>query len=346
MRNLKQIYRLLLAAALLSLIVISCAEERKEPEGERIEYDESIGAITLKGKVLQSFEVNFARDLENESVIQMAKQLMGASGKSLSLRPLTDLEEGVVVLRNEKDPSASFEMDRRSGSFLYNGGLADYKKEASTPNLVAGEKAESMALQHLEKLGLLPAKEELKHAHTGGLGMAVLNEDGSTEKYDKLVTVRYDRVLSGLPVMGASRIVVRMGEDGKLAGLIYNWGELTEGKKVESDLLLADEEIKRALEGRLLEAASDAKRIVVEKADLVLYDDGKGRIEPAYHVEAKLFYEAPDEKEQKEIREYDVPYDYYVPVLKRPLAFYPYMEKAELEPTDARKIENVPEEDE
>ncbi|MCK4783809.1 MAG: hypothetical protein KAV87_08680, partial [Desulfobacteraceae bacterium] len=318
MRNLKQIYGPLLVAALLSLLVISCAKERKEPEGVRIKYDKSVRAITLKGKVLQSFDVNFAKDLDKESVMKMAKQLTDASGKSLSLRFLADIEEGVAVLRNERDPSASFEMDKRSGSFLYNGGLADYKKDASTPNLIAREKAESMALQHLEKLGLLLDKEELKHAHTGGLGMAVLKEDGSTEKYDKLVTVRYDRILSGLPVMGASRIVVHMGENGKLAGLIFNWGEVTEGKKIESDLLLADEEIKRALEGRLMAAARDAKRIIVEKADLVLYDDGKGKMEPAYHVEARLFYEAPGEKGQGEIREYDVPYDYYVSVLKKP----------------------------
>jgi len=233
------------------------------------------------------------------------------------------MKNGLMLLRNEEDPSALFEMDTRSGSFIYNGGLKEYKKDGSTPNLITGKEAESIALKHLDKLRLMPNKQELKLVNIGGLNMAVLKSDGSTEVYNKLVTVRYDRILSGLNVMGASRIIVHMGTDGKLAGLIFNWGEVVDIKKFEPAELLTEKEIKEILESRLREAAKDAEKIIVQKVDLVLYDDGRGQIEPAYHVQANLFYKA-----------YDIPYDYYIPILKKPLAFYPYMETYDIKPTE------------
>ena len=98
---------------------------------------------------------------------------------------------------------------------------------------------------------------------------------------------------------------------------------------------------KELLKKRLREAGKEAKRIVVQKADLVLYDDGKGWIEPAYFVEARLYYEVPDiaaNGSGETVQKYDVPYDYYVPVLRKPQAFYPYMEKAKIEPIDARRL--------
>lgn len=317
MKNIKFIYGLFIAAMLLNLFIVSFA---MTPE---IKYAESVRPISLEGKVLQSFYVNYRKDLTEKSVLEMARLLTGASGKSLNFEELMDMKNGLMLLRNEEDPSALFEMDTRSGSFIYNGGLKEYKKDGSTPNLITGKEAEPIALQHLDELRLMPNRQELKLVNIGGLNMAVLKSDGSTEVYNKLVTVRYDRILSGLNVMGASRIIVHMGTDGKLAGLIFNWGEVVDGKKFEPAELLTDKEIKEILESRLREAAKDAEKIIVQKVDLVLYDDGRGQIEPAYYVQANLFYEA-----------YDIPYDYYIPILKKPLAFYPYMETYDIKPTE------------
>lgn len=330
MKNIKFIYGLFITAMLLNLFIVSFA---MTPE---IKYAESVRPISLEGKVLQSFYANYKKDLTKESVLEMARLLTEVSGKSLNFEKLMDMKNGLMLLRNEEDPSALFEMDTRSGSFLYNGGLKEYKEDGSTPNLIMGKEAESIALQHLDKLGLMPNKRELRLVNIGGLNMAALREDGSTEVYNKLVTVRYNRILSGLNVMGASRIIVHMGTNGKLAGLIFNWGEVVDIKKIEPAELLTDKEIKEILESRLMEAAKDAEKIIVQKVDLVLYDDGRGQIEPAYHVQANLFYEAS----------YDIPYDYYIPILKKPLAFYPYMETYDIKPTDARDFQISPKDNE
>ena len=69
----------------------------------------------------------------------------------------------------------------------------------------------------------------------------------------------------------------------------------------------------------------DAIKIKFNKIDLVLYDDGKGIIEPAYHIETQLFY-----KNKKD--SYNEPFDFYVPILKKPHAFYPFMDKPNLKP--------------
>lgn len=340
----KYIYRFYLTTILLSLFIISCATGRVS-----IEYHELVRPITLKGKVVRSFRANYQKDLSKEIVLKMAKSLTASSGKSLDFERLKDQNPPVIILRSKEDASASFEMDTRSGSLLYNAGLAEYKKEGGTPNLVTGQKAEAVTLQHLEKLGLMPKKEELRLEHIGGLNMAELKEDGTTKTYNKLVTVRYSRILSGLVVMGASRIVVRTGENGKLVGLIVNWPEVDVCRRVEPSRLRSNEDIKQAFERRLREGANGAKRIVVQKADLVLYDDGKGQIESAYFVEARLYYEVPGvpgDRPAGIVQKYDVPYDFYVPVFKRPQAFYPYMEKAKIKPTDARKFRVEPKDDE
>ena len=343
MNNLRSLKIFLLAIPLICLTIVFC---EKKSELVKIEYDKSVEPITLKDKVLQSYKIDTRKNLGKDQILQIAKELTDISLKSLNFEKFEKIEENVVALRNDEDPSASFEINTGTGNFLYNSGLNDYRKDGDTPNLVFKEKAAVMALKYLEKLGLNPKKEELDSVNIGGLNMAVLEKDGTTNDYKKLVTVRYGRILNNIPVMGESRIIVQLGKEGSLAGLTFYWGDIAEKKKIKTDELLTDKQIRAQLESRLREAAGDAKRIIVEKAALVLYDDGRGLVEPAYHVQAKLFYEIKNEDDQKDIQRYDTPYDYYVPVLIKPLGFYPYMEVADSQPVDARDIKTTPTDDE
>lgn len=342
MKNYNHFFKLSIAILTFSLLVISC---QKNPSEVEIEYDKSVGPITLEGKVIRSYVVNYKKNLSENNVLKMARQLTNISAKSLDFEKLLEMGDGLMALRKGKDPSASFEMDKRSGNFLYNGGLAEYKNDSDTPMLITEEKADAMALGHLEKLDLFPNKQELNLVNIGGLNMAVLKEDGTTEVFKKLVTVRYNRKLSDVPVIGESRIIVQMGTNGKLAGLIYYWGEILEKINIESDDVLADKNIKREIESRLRAASTDSKKIIVQKVDFVLYDDGKGHIEPAFYVQAKLFYEVSKSKKE-ETQKYDMPYDYYIPVLKNSLAFYPFMETVKVKPIDARESKITTQDDE
>lgn len=340
MKNNHSLYVLFIILAGLTLLISSCTNvvEKDANYIVKIEYDRAVKPVSLKGKDLKSYQVNYTVDISKEGALKIARLLTEISGKNLNFDKPENLTEELLVLRNEKDPSASFEMDMRTGNFLFNGGLAEYKKDTSTANLITGKKAESIALQHLEKLKLLPDKNELQLVNIGGLNMATLKPDKTTEIYQKLVTVRYDRILSDLPVMGDSRIVVHMGSKGKLAGLIYNWSKVIDVKRLEPAQLRSDDDIKKTLETRIRKGAGSAKRIIVKKADIVLYDDGRGQIEPAYHVQARLYYDSSNslvEKHKDTVTKYDVPFDFYVPVLVKPIAFYPYMETAKILPSVA-----------
>lgn len=343
MKNYKRYLNLFIPFLAICILFISCQEELKVV---KIEYEKSIGPITLEDKVVTSYLVNNNKNLSDQNILGTAKMLAEISELPLNNNRLIEIDGGVLALKNEKDPSASFEMDKHTGKFLYNGGLAEYKKDNNTPELPKGEMAESMAVNYLKKLEVLPLKEELTLASVGGLNMAVVNEDKTTEIFKKLVTVRYSRKLADVPVMGDSRIIVNMGSKGKLAGLIYYWGEVLEKIKMNREDLLSDKDIKKELESKLRLASSGAKKILVQKAEFVLYDDGRKLIEPAFHVEARLYYDEANSKEEDKMGKYDIPYDYYIPVLKNPRAFYPFMETAKVMPTDAPETEVISGEDE
>lgn len=343
MKKYSEFGKIVLTFLVLSLFILSCEEK---PIVLKIEYAETASPVTLKDKQVNNYKADYNKKIDRHSGLEIVGKLADLSAKKLNFREIETREKGMIVFRNEKDPSAVFEMDLRSGNFLYNGGLAEYKNDGNTPGLVRENIAEALALGYIEKLGLAPARKELKLFDIGGLSMAVLKEDNTTETYNKLVTVRFNRELAGVPVMGESRVVVHLGENGDLSGLIYYWAEIIGQKQNAPQELLADTEIVRALESKVRVAATDAEKIVIEKSDFVLYDDGRGVIEPAFHVQARLYYEQSDTGDGEKVRSYDVPYDYYVPVLKNPAAFYPYMDIAKTDPTDGRKLRIVSEDDE
>ena len=64
--------------------------------------------------------------------------------------------------------------------------------------------------------------------------------------------------------------------------------------------------------------------------DLVLFDDGRGVIEPAIRVVAARTYQVrmATGKDTGKVREYTVPYDAIVPILVAPKAVYPHVRGA------------------
>jgi len=322
---------------------VDAQDERDAPKIERLEVLESVG---LKGKELVQGRANYGQNLAPAEVVERGRELSEKLGKEFDWERPQRMGRYRMGVRDRKDPSATLEIDRRSGNFLFNRGLAKYRAEEETPGLVKFEQGRERALEHLEKLDLVPDKEQLVDRKVGGLSMAVRLDNGETKIYRKLVTVRFGRRLGGFPVMGDSRIVVHLGTEGELAGMIYQWPEVAV-KAVDPEALRDDRTLKNGIESRLKAGSRGAARAVVQKADLVMYDDGRGIVEPAYHVEARLFYEVPaGEGAEEERTQYDIPFDFYVPVLKRPRGFYPYMEKAPVQPTDARGTRVRPTEDE
>lgn len=269
--------------------------------------------------------------LSEDEGMRLAERINGyAKAEVARVREPGEKLDGRLLFENPKDGSATLDINLRTGDFLFNRGTAAYSREEETKGLPAPEEAERIAARHLERLNLVMSRNEMVVAHVGGLNMGVHREDGTTSIYRKHVNVRYDRTLAGLPVLGDSRVIVRMGEGGELVGMIRRWSTL-DARKARPDELQSDAAIEKAIRERLLTESRGATDIVVKYTDLVLYDHGNGVIEPAIHVVASRFFENKviDGPTVGEVRRIEVPYDTFIPVLRNPRGDYPFMRDPE-----------------
>lgn len=229
---------------------------------------------------------------------------------------------GRFIFTSVNDPSAVFDIDQKNGSFLLNFGLGKYTAEESTSNLPSVQAAPELARKYLSETGNMPKNSnEMLVAHVGGLDMSVSKEGKSTGAYKKLVTVQFSRKLNGLPVQGpGSRIVMHLGENGNLTGMIRNWPQV-EARKIQPAELKSDELIRKDIRSQLCALTGHSEKNTDQKSTIVLFDDGRGVIEPALFVTAKALYQGPNNREVIEI-----PVDFYVPLLRKPKAYYPFMQ--------------------
>ena len=288
----------------------------------------------LSAPALSNLRIERLRTLTYEAVPkriadqQSARKLLTGIGERVGMKMPFEKAEKVnnrFIFSSPEDPSAIFDIDANNGAFLLNAGLKKYSGEIESKNLPSEKQAPEFARKYLTSTGFLPKNgQEMVVAHVGGLNMAVAKEGRSIGNYRKLVTVRFSRVLNGLPVQGpGSRIVVQLGENGELQGMIHNWPEVR-AKSVPAAALKSDEEIRRETALRLRTEAGEAQSVAIRSSRQVLYDDGRGVIEPAIHVIADAYYKGPER--QKSVNN---PVDFYVPLLKAPKAIYPFMKSAE-----------------
>lgn len=243
--------------------------------------------------------------------------------------------KGRVFLKGQDDntSTAYFDIDPILQSFIYRKEMDDYLAEEEIKGLPDKSYAPKLAQEHLKALDLIPENfnEEMELLHVGGVGMAMINEDGSSKDYEKLVTVVFGRTFDGWPVKGASRIVIKMGIDGELVGLVKNWPKLNK-KPIPLSHLIASENRAEHLKRHLLAFYSNSKvdAVTVDKASIVMYDDGHGTIEPAMFVLGEIT--------QKDGYEYKA--DWIVPLLKHPHGKYSILEKTPRVPSgDDGKIQ-------
>jgi hypothetical protein len=276
--------------------------------------------------------------LSEDRATRLAENLFSYTNATL-VREYDSAEkrDGHLLFRDPNDPSANLDIDLRTQELKFNKGMAPYKNDDDTSALPTDDSAAQLALAHLEKLAMLPPRDELVLAHIGGVNMGVHRSDGSTSLYHKLVVVRYNRTLGGLPVFGDSRVVLRLAEGGTLIGLTRRWIPV-EAEKVRPDEVLSDQAVEQGIKNQLLADGRSARRIVIKSADLVMYDHGNGVIEPAIRVLASMHYEGKvvNSRIVGEVRRLDVPYDTFVPVLKHHRTRYPF----EHDPEAARRIQS------
>lgn len=231
----------------------------------------------------------------------IAKKIFTYTGTALYLDELHQIEN--CLLYRGDDKTAKFEINKVTGDIIFRKSTAAYDGEGNTPGLPSKKQAPTLAKNHLKALGMY--KNGLVLNKVNVLKEAVYN--GQTgEIFDKMVVVSFKRKLDGIPVLGASRVVVTLGTNGELAGLIVRWYDV---EKVKVPGVV--ENIKNHLTNKIKDKQKDHHFVLVKKADLVMFDDGNGVIEPAVFVQGELNEDGTT-----------FPCDWMVPVLTNPKAQY------------------------
>ena len=293
--------------------------------GNKIEYTKNAVIPQYEGLQLAVFTKpkDYKMNVDQgERLIKMCSNLSDVSGRGNELRLNEEQKsENERWYINPRDPSAIVNFNMQNGDFTFNTGMRAYTDKRSTPGLQKAERAVEQAKSYLAKLEILYNRDELVTAHIGGLNMSTHDAENNKAVYEKFTTVRFDRQLDKIPVYGHSRIIVQMAEEGKLNSLIRQWTPLNK-LTTKKEEILTSPDFKKQLEQAILSENTDAQKIRLESLDLVYYDDGLGRIEPAVHVTGKTVHALKSRDGSTTSQEFS--YDTVVPLLKSPGVRYPF----------------------
>jgi len=260
--------------------------------------------------------------LQADAATVAAELVAKVAGPDDLVLPADFGEQDIVAVQSQIDPSASMEFDLNLGHLFINKGMAPYDEEESTPGLPdSNDAAIEKFYGHLDEFNLKPHDNEIGGVDVGSLNMAIIREDGSTDEYEKFVTVYIARMLNGMPVLGASRIIGRLGKDGELHSLVYNWTPVTSEKIDGAKDVRMDNDVNALVEEGLMTKGANAKSINVFMKEVVLYDDGMGTIEPVVYVVGDGKFETVDSEGVP--AEVTIPVDFFVPILKNSMVRLP-----------------------
>lgn len=316
----------------LILVIVSC-QRRQKPKEEtgdsRIEYSKDLRPLDYEKQSFKTYTLAGKNTTTPDIAKAKLNETLAALNPKLRFEADTtkDNESKYISFRRADDPSGVFEMNKVTGRIVFNSGLKEYGGDAQTEGLPSDNEAIELTKRSLAALKLELNEKELSKPIVGGLEMSVKKDQEKPQIFKKMVTVRYNRVLDGIPVEGATRLVFSYGKKAELATLIADWGKF-EARDVMQEQVVKADDIHQQIEESILSESKDAKKIRVVQRDVVLYDDGDGTIEPAIYVKTILQYtrKTPEGKEET----YEVPYDFYRPLIRGSKASFPHVKDQQL----------------
>ena len=251
---------LILAIAIMLVASFSFAE---------VTYDKSFVKPDLS--LVKNIYKAQVRSLDFAQADRIVRNICGITGAPLVVDNAKS-DKNIQYYRTV-DNKISCQIDRATGDVFYRNHT---KFQGSAPNLPAKDTAVSLARNYLMELGMF--KKGMAKPHISTLKDAVVN--GPT--FEKMRVVTFTRTLDGIPVLGASRAAVMLGANGNLVGLVLRWMDAQPQKvtKVATPAQLK-KIIKRKMAARKL-------NVVVKKANLIMFDNGKGTMKPMIHLEGDL----------------------------------------------------------
>jgi hypothetical protein len=320
MKNIKTLPVLFILAGIM--IIQGCNMNKKPPAsaGPTVSFEAQIP--DFQKRPFTTYSLSEKAKINPDQAQAQVRKLLDISGetKYFDLNKAVK-ENDILWFNHKKDPSAFVKINLQNGDISFNNGTLAYMEKKSTPDLLKKEEAVKMANSYMEKMGFKVADDKsLVLAHVGGVNMGNHDAKEGTKIFEKFTTVRYDRVLDNIPVLGHSRITVIMAEKGKLQQMIANWAPLSSAA-VSKERVVIQDDLKNSIEKHLVADNSGAKKIIVKKINLVYYDDGTGILEPALHAICEV--QLPKSKNDTTL--ITVKHDLVEPILKDAKMMYTYM---------------------
>jgi hypothetical protein len=235
-----------------------------------VTYDKSFVAPDLS--MVKNIYKSPARSMSFSIADSIVRDICGITGDALVL----DIEKtnGNIQYYRTLDNRTLCTIDRATGDVVYR---KQVQFDGSAPNLPGKDEAISKAQNQLESIGLFKEEMTANKPHISTLKTTAV----TGETFEKLRVVTFTRNLGGLPVLGASRAAVMFGANGDLEGLVVRWMDV-QGEKISGKLPTnVKNYIKKEMAAKNLD-------VIIKKANLVMFDDGKGSMKPMFHVEGDL----------------------------------------------------------
>jgi len=338
MKNNKFLFYFFTIAAIIVIAGCkSCTPNPVEnpPAKSIVTYEAGANMPDYKKMTLQNYQVVEGTKIDEAAAQKNVSQLLQYVGASSEFDMANVIKEnGILFYKNPKDPSAILNVNLTNGDISLNRGTKAYMGLNSTPDLVKNEEAVKIAKQYLNKLNFGKGDEsQMVIGHVGGVNMAIHDDKQGDKIVEKFTTVRFDRRLDNIPIVGHARLLVQMGSKGSIQSLVKQWAPLS-NKSVSSESIVDVADAKKSIENHLISENKGAEKIVVKKIILIYYDTGKNIIEPALHIIAEVYMPANKMNNSR----IGFKHDMVEPLLKAPRLSYTYTgEKHEM----PRQSDNV-----
>jgi hypothetical protein len=221
------------------------------------------------------YELTVPPASRKEAVNRIA-QIMEASGVRFSRKLVKRVEDRMAMHGGGVEAS----MNATRTEFFFTK-FSRLKLTEKSGRLPSDEQAIKLSHDYLRKTGLMPKDEkELQIDHVGGI-MQMLSNARAPEQ--KAVVVYFNRVLDGIKVRNfGSSITIALADSQWPASVQYHWREVASREKVAVERYLAPEKIYDLITQDANGVFTAKGQVIIDKIELVLYDNGGKYIQPAY----------------------------------------------------------------
>ncbi len=216
----------------------------------------------------------------------LAQQLFGTNMNREDTSP-----DGMLVRTDAANPSNFMMLDPASGLLSISRGMADLIDD--NPGQLPGEEtAVKIARDFLNQYGLGPGNNnEMQLAHIGHIRSQSFDprtgKEGPTR--DQMLTVYFSRLIDGKEVVGGgSKMIVQVGDGGKVAGAGIRWRELGNATLVGEKGIRSAERIQSDIQAFLRREQKLASEVRIMQTGLFYYDDGGNYMQPVIGYEAMV----------------------------------------------------------